>query len=325
MAEFRRTILVDDVTPASDGDYTYDLPVDPISHLVLTFKCLNAGVNTKATLAQILGAAKKISVIFRGAEIYSLSGADLFALNCIMLGKEMHQENVINTDNATRAITLILPFGRNLYDPNECFVATKRGELQLKVNVDIAATGYDGLTFLFEVVELPGATPANVIKVYTLTKIPAATGDMDVELPRGNKLLGLLLYGTTIHSGTSWTHTIDKVQLLLNNVRKYYCETKAEALHGSLMELTGTKNAFAEKFHMENTASTYTQNADTATEEANNSDISNYNFLNFGIKMPADYIIDTAPLSEIKVRITAGDTNELRVLPVELVEAGKLG
>jgi len=320
MAEFRRTILVDDETPAADGDYTYDLPVDPISHIILTFKALNAGTNVKATLAQLLGAVEKVSIIYRGAHIYDLSGADLFALNCIMLGNEMHQENVVNTDNATRAITLILPFGRKLYDPTECFMATKRGELQLKVKVDIADTGYDGLTFLFETVELLGITPTQYLKVYTLTKIPPAVGDLDVDLPRGNILAGILLYGTTIHSGTSWVNTCDKVQLLLDNVRRYYCETKAEALHGSLMELTGAKNAFAEKFHMENLATTYTQNADTATEEANDSDISNYYFMNFGIKMPVDYMIDTAPLSEIKVRITAGDTNELRVLPVELVK-----
>jgi len=319
MAEFRRSILVDDVTPAADGDYTYDLPVEPISHLVLTFKALNAGTNVKATLAQLLGAVENIQIIHKGAHIYQLSGADLFALSTILLGKEMFQENVINTDNATRAITLILPFGRQLYDPNECFIATRRGELQLKVSVDIADTGYDTLTFLFEVVELPGATPTQYLKTYTLSKTPTAVGDLDVDLPIGNKLLGILLWGTTIHSGTAWTQTIDKVQLLLNNVRRYYTETKAEALHGSLQELVSAANAFAEKFHMENLAATYTQNADTATEEADDTDLSNYFFMNFGIKMPADYIIDTAPLSEIKVRITAGDNNPLRVLPVGLV------
>jgi hypothetical protein len=321
MPEFRRTILVDDVTPASDGDYTFDLPTDPISHIILTIKCLNDGANVKATLAQILGALESISIIFRGAYIYNLSAADLFALNCIMFDREMHQENVINTDNATRAITLILPFGRKLYDPTECFMATKRGEFQLKIRVDIADTGYDGLTLLFETVELPEASPANYLKVYTLTKTPPAVGDVDVDLPRGNKLLGILLWGTTIHSGTSWTNTIDKVQLLLNNVRKYYCETKAEALHGSLMEYCGVKNAFSEKFHMENLAAAYTQNVDTATEEAANSDLSNYYFLNFGINLATDYTIDTAPLAGLKVRITAGDTNPVRVLPIELVPA----
>lgn len=321
MAEFRRTILVDDVSPASDGDYTYDLPVDPISYITITLKALNAGVNTKATLAQLLGALSNIQVIYRGSAIFQISAADLYALDVILFGKEMMQENVVNTDNATRAITLILPFGRKLFDPAECFVATKRGELQLKLTVDIADTGYDGVIFLIETTELLGATPAQYLKVYTLSDTPSAAGDMDLELPRGNKLAGVLLWGTTIHTGTAWTTTIDKVQMLLDNVRRFYCESKAEALHGEMGVLAGAANAFAEKFHLENEAATYTQNADTATEEADDSDLSNYQFLNLGINMPADYVIDTAPLSSLKLRITAGDTNPLRVIPVELVAA----
>jgi len=321
MAEFRRTILVDDVTPSADGDYTYDLPVDPISHITLTVKCLNSGTNTKATLAQILGAIENVQVIYRGSAIFQVSGADLYALNTILFGKQLMQENVINTDAATRAVTLILPFGRKLFDPAECFVATKRGELQLKVTVDIADTGYSGIIFLFETTELIGATPANYLKVYTLYKTPSAAGDLDIDLPRGNKLAGILLWGTTIHSTTAWTTTIDKVQLLLNNVRRYYCETKAEALHGEMGVLAGPANAFAEKFHRENTDTSYVSGADTATEEADDSNLSNYQFMNLGINMPADYIIDTAPLSEIKVRITAGDANPLRVIPIEIVAA----
>lgn len=323
MAEFRRTILIDDETPSADGDYTYDLPIDPISFITITLKCLNNGTNTKATLAQILGALENIQVIYRGSAIYQINAADLYALNCVMFGRQTLQENVINTDNATRAVTLILPFGRKLYDPKECFMATKRGELQLKLSVDIADTGYDGVIFLVETTELLGATPEQYLKVYTLSTTPSATGDLDVDLPRGNKLAGILLWGTTIHSGTAWTTTIDKVQLLLDNVRRYYNESKAEALHGDMGGRFVAANAYAEKFHRENTASSYTQNADTATEEQDDSDISNYQFMNFGIDMPADYLIDTATLSEIKVRITAGDTNALRVIPVELVKAAR--
>ena len=320
--EFRRTILVDEETPASDGDYTYDLPVDPLSHLVLNFQMLNNGVNTKATLAQMLGAIEKISIIYRGANIYDLSGADLYALQTIILGKEAIQENVVNEDNAVRGVTLILPFGRKLYDPNECFVATKRGELQLKVSVDIADTGYDGMKFLFESVELVGASPKQYLKAYTLTKTIDVTGESDIDLPRGNKLLGVLLYGSVIPNGTSDVAVIDKVQMLLDNVRQYYCETKIEALHGSLAEIINVPNAWAEKFHMENTAASYTQNADTATEEQANSDLSNYNFLDFAIHKATDFSIDTSKLSEMKLRITSTTTGNLRVVPIELVSAG---
>jgi len=320
MAEYRKSILVDEETIAAATDYTYDLPVDPISHLLITLNCKNSGTNVKATLANLLAAFSKISIIFRGAHIYDLSGADLFAVSTIITGKELHQENVIDTDAGIRSITLLLPFGRKLYSPDECFVATKRGELQLKITTPSAFTNITATKLLVEGIELPGAAPKNYLKVYTLTKTVTVTGDFDVELPRGNLLLGSLLFSSVIPTGTTDTCVADKVQLLLNNVRKYYTEARWESLKGELMELLPPANAWAEKIHRENLAATYTQNALTAAEQQVDSDISKYAFLNFGFGPVAGYEIDTAPLAEIKIRLTATATGSVRVLPVELVK-----
>jgi len=315
---FVRSILVDDVTPSADGTYSYDLPINPLSHIILTFKVLNNAA--KATLAQILGAIENITVEFRGQAIISLNGADLFALNCILYGHEPVMENVVDTDDATRSITLFIPFGRRIFNPNECMFAVNRGDLKLKIQVDIADTGYDGSIFQVETVELLEASPSQYLKVTTLSDTPAATGDMDEDLPIGNLIAGILLWGTTIPTGTSWTTTLNKVRLLIDNVENGYANANWESLHGDLLNLVGAANAFAEKFHTENTAASYAQNADTAAEEADDSDISNYAFMDYGIGIPDDFLLETEGKSRVHLRINAGDTNAFRALPLELVK-----
>jgi len=320
--KFLRSVLVQDEIPATDGTYDYDLPVNPLSHVVLTLKALNAGVNTKATLAQLLGALELVEVTYRGSAIVSLNGADLYALNCILLGHEPWQENVINLDNAVRHLSLVIPFGRALFNPKECLFETRKGELKLKIQIDIADTGYDGVIFQIETVELLDIKPVQYLKIQTLAKTPTAVGDLDIDLPIGNIIAGLLLWGTTIPTGASWIATIDKVKLLLNNKEEYYSQANWESLHGDLIALLDPAGNWGEKFHMENLAAAYAQNADTATEEQDDSDISNYALMNFGIKIPEDFLLDSKGLSRFHLRIAAGDTNPLRILPIELLKVG---
>lgn len=312
---FIRSILRQDVTE-SDGTITVDLPTNPLSHLIYTIKALNLSANTKATLAQLLGAVEKVEVLHRGSAVISLSGADLYAYNCVILGHEPWQENVINTENATRALTLMIPFGRKLYDPSNCLFSTKKGELQLKITLDIADTGYDGLMSQIESVELLGASPAVHHKITTLNKT-AVVGDFDVDLPIGNPLLGILLYSTTVMTGTAWTKTIDKIKLLVDNVEKYYAKCNWESLHGDFVNFLNPANAWAEKIHdFEDTASAIS-NVDTQPEEQVDTDLSHYALMDFGLWIPKEYKLETAGLSRLHLKITGGDTNALRILPIE--------
>ncbi|KKL07870.1 hypothetical protein LCGC14_2581680 [marine sediment metagenome] len=315
--EFLHSILRQNVTE-SDGLMTVDLPVNPLSHIILTTQVLNLTANTKATLAQILSAIEKVEVLFEGSAIMSMDGEDLFALNCVLLGKEPWQQNVINTENATRSISLMIPFGRTLYDPNECLFATSKGELQLQITYDIADTGYDGLVSQIETVELPEATPSRHIKVTKLTKTLTSGADNDIDLPIGLPYAGILLRSATVPTGTADTTTIDKVKLLANNVQKMYAETNWESLHGMLMNRLSPAGAWGEKLHLENTATGYTANADTDAEEQDDTDISNYSFMDFTPNGKDDFIFPSAGLSRFHLRINAGDGGIADILPVQL-------
>lgn len=299
MARIIRSTLIPDETPAADGTYSYNLPVNPISHIMFIIKCLN--VTDEATLANILALVTNLTVANRGQSIINLSAADLYALNTVIFPGVPVFTNLVATDNATRSVGLCIPFGRMLFNPAECFPKSREGELTLSVTVDIATAEADGLILLAETIELPEASPKRYLKATTMARTPTATGQMDVDLPIGNPLAGILLWGTTVPTGTAWTATIDQFRLLVDNVEYDYANAYWEAMHADLvwrggMPL-GSEDAWA------------------------NDVIPNYALVDLSPNKEDLYLLDTAPLASLKARIEAGDTNPLRVIPIELPPA----
>lgn len=317
--EFFHSVVAQDITE-SDGSKTYDLAIRPLSHLAISIKCLNKVADTKATLAQILAALEKIEVLRFGASIVSISALDLYALNTVLLGHEPWQENVLNTEECTRCLTLIVPFGRKLYDPKECFPGRTAGELQLKLQIDVDETYYDGYISQIHQVELVGASPTKYLKYATKDYTPSATGDGEVDLPRGNVYAGILLWGTTVPTTTSWDTTIDRIKLLVNNEEKYFSSVNWETLHGELVNRCDPAGSWSEKIHVENAATAYTQSADTAGEEQVNTALVNHSYMDFSPGNRDDFLLSTVGLTGLKLGIYAGVASEAtRITPIELV------
>lgn len=295
--QYNRSVIAQNTAIVASQVITLDLPVNPLSHLMLNLQGLN--VTDEATLAQILSRMSKIEVLHRGASIISMSGADLHAMNAIMLGNMPVLTNQIATDNATRNVTLILPFGRSLYNPKECFPATRKGELQLQVTFSATETEIDNLVLQVEAVELFGATPEQFLKITTLTKTPTATGDLDIDLPINNRIAGIGLFATTVPTSTATTKTINNVKLLADNKENMFSLANWESLHGEILNRVGHREDY--------------------DGSADNDDISKYALMDFSPKNVDDFLLDTKGFANLKLRVNAGDTNVLRLLVQELV------
>jgi len=297
MGDYLRSVLVQDVVPPADGTYSYDLPVNPLSHIVLTIRCLNN--LAEATLAHVLSLVPKVEVLHRGTGICSLSATDLYAINCILYGRSPILANRVAADNAVRYLSVVIPFGRRLYDGDECFYGTRKGEFQLQLTADIAVANADGLIFQVETVELMGASPARHLKIGTLTQTPSAVGENDLDLPIGNVFLGLLMWSTTVPAGVSWTTTIDQVKLLVDNDEERYAKANWESLKTNLWTRTG-----------------YLGDRSAA---AGDDELVRYGLLDFDPDGKGEYVVDTRGKSSVKMRYVAGDIQPIRVLPIELV------
>lgn len=295
--EYRRSVLVQDESVAAGSVKTYDLPVNPLSHIVFTLKGLN--VTDEATLAQILSRVTRIEVTRFGSSVFAMSAADLHKLDAILFGNMPILTNQVGTNGATRSVTLIIPFSRKMYDPNEGLPATTKGELKLQITLDSVETDINGIIYQIETVEMIGAQPKSFLKATTLSITPTAGIENDIDLPIGNKLAGLLLYSTTIPTGTSWTTTIDKVRLLINNVEKFLSSSNWESLHGDLINRLGHQEAY--------------------DASADDDDVKNYALVDFMPLKDDQYLVDTKGASRVVLKVTAGDANQIRVIPLEIV------
>lgn len=274
-----------------------DLPVNPISHIILTLQGFNA--TDESTLAEILGFLNKVTVTYKGKSIFNMESEDLFALNCFLLKAAPVLTTSVATDNVSRSLSLIIPFGRRLFDPEECLPKTRKGELKLLLDCTVPATTFDNGIINVQCVELPEASPSNYVKS-TLMNVsaPGATGDNDVDLPIGNFIAGILLWSTTAFQTSSHTQGIDEARVLVNNSEFGYVSGKFLTHIGqsitNLGQLARVPAAAGELI---------TQH---------------YAYLDYDPVKDNNFLIETSGVSSFKVRLTMGVDEASKVMAIEV-------
>lgn len=228
--EFIRSNIIKDHTSATES-LEKDLPTNPLSHII--FSLSGFQMTDEATLAEILAFINTIEVTRKGVGIINCQSEDLFGVNCYLYGKRPLLSNNITTDNSTRTLSMVIPFGRKTFDPEECYPQTKKGDLTLRADMTVLGTSIDNGIVNVEVVELPGATPRRYLKTQTsIISAPGATGDNDVDLPIGNKIVAVQLRMTTFPTTAAHTYGVNEARILVDNKEFGYAAAKAECLVG---------------------------------------------------------------------------------------------
>lgn len=317
---FIHSVLAHDETVAAGAVISYDLPVNPLSHILLTLKYAQNKANDKLLFSNALAMIAKVEVLYKGSAVFSMSGLDAFACGILVNGFESWSMNEDGNDNDERSLTLLVPMTRTLYSPNEAFPRSTRGELILQVTYAAAFTDIDTVAAQYETVELPEATPEQFIKQTTLTKTPAAAGQVDIELPIGNQISELVLWGTTIPAADADTATIDKVEILVDNINRFYSEANIETIHGMAGRMRAAPGYHGYHVHRLSAAA-FAQWDDTTPAIPADHVISNHLHMPFDIFRDGQYALQTVGKSDVVLRIEAGDDNALRVIPVEIVKS----
>lgn len=320
---FVRSVLAQDEAVTASTVITYDLPVNALSHILFTLKCLNdTGTITNYRLfARILSMVSKIEVLYKGQAIWSGSLRDICMLGWLLTGKQPWGGNYIKTDNDVRFSTVLLPMGRRLLDPEEAFPPSRKGELQLQVTYAAAQTGFDAVVAQIETVEMLEVQPKQFLKATTMAKTPGATGFHDMDLPIGNPLLGVLLFSTTVPTGASYNASVGQVKMLLDNVEHGYSFANWESLHGEIFHRGGHLE-LAEHTHRNNQATAGTED-NTGIQQYDDAYLQHYAYLDYDPHRDGSWALETAGHSRVNLRINAEPTaDEIRVMPVELIRVG---
>jgi hypothetical protein len=321
MAQFIHSILQTNVLVAADGDVTYDLPVNPLSVVLLHLSPLNetGTIGNYSLLQALLSALDNVRVDHKGSAVVNLNGGDLAMLAMLWHGCPIWQSNAVETDDDRRSVVLPVIFGRRPYMASECFPETKKGELQMTCTWDIADTGFDGLRVSVETIELPDASPEYVQKCTTLAQTFAAVGQNDVDLPIGNVIRAVLLWGTTSYAGAAPAPTWGQVEVLRDNRHTLYSASDWEVARG-IHGLMG--RPFPPSFrHIHSVNAAGAGREDTLEPEIGLSKDAYYLLLPFDVTGDDEYSLETAGAGRVHVRATAEAAEAVRALPIERVPA----
>lgn len=319
---FLHQVLVQDESIAASAQRTDDLPVNPLSHILLTVRAANnaADLDDFSNIQAILASVSKVEVLFKGSAVVSGSLADLARMSALRLGRAPMQTASAVLDNGVRSVTVPIALGRRPFWPDECFPAVRRGELQLQITTAAAQTGIDTLTLQIETVELLEAQPTRFLKYTTVSKTPTATGDHDVDLPIGNKVPGVLLFGTTVPTAASFNASIGQLRLLVDNVEQYYARTNWETLHNAAQMRYQESVAAGGFIERENDGAVYAQDALTDGQHAQIGFLNNYGYLDFDPMGDDLFLLNTKDRARIHLRINADVADAIRLMPMELIE-----
>jgi len=323
-----RNVLVQNTTRAAAADIVDDLPVNPLFCIDYTLRLQQAAASDTAdktvSLANALATVSKIEVQFRGSTVLSGSLTDIAILSAILTGRFPFLLSQGDAANGPRAVTVRIPLGRLNQMGAECFPAVRRGELQLHRTFASSFTNVDtaDLEEQIETVELLGATPAAFLKYVTLSKTFATTGDNDVDLPLGNPILGVLLFGTTGLDADPCVATWLKTKLLVDNVEYMYALTNWETANSDLRQRLMHADALQAHTHVENLAASYAADATSARSEVTDGILANYAWLDLDMFSDGSTALDTQGRGRVHLRATAGTADAARAMALEIVPLG---
>lgn len=317
---FNHSIAVPEQAISADGVQVFDLAVNPLSVVLVALRPLN-DTGTLANYQRyraICAALNRVSVLYRGESIISMRGEDVAALNYFRHGIYPDEANPDNVDNERRCVVLPLLLGRAAFDPMSCFPASVRGELVLECDFDIADTGYDGLRFSVETVELLDAKPKEYEKKLQTQQTFAATGTADVDLQPGNMCRGILLFGTTGFAGATPVPSWGRVKVLLDNIEAGWSSSDWEVGRVSHF-LWGRQAAVAaDHKHTVNAAGAGIEETTSLFDVAE--DFTQYMYLDYDWTRDDMWSLDTRGKSRFQVRAEAETADAVRAIQVEVIK-----
>jgi hypothetical protein len=301
----------------------FNLPVNPLSFVLMTLRArdLTAVTSPRVALSALLGLITQIQVQFKGADLWNTNAVDAYVA-AGALTRRLPKHNAPEfTATAYRYVTLLVPFTRFLYKPDECLPATRSGELRMIITPAASFAGFDTVSLQVETIELLDAQPKQFVKSTTLSRTNPATGFNDVDLPLGNPLIGATIFVTTVPVGTALSGSIIDAQLLVDNVQFTYASTMWETLQGLLSNRIPSPWEPWSHAHIENLAAAYAQGATTDLTAQARDIFRQYAFMDWDPieAMPDTYLLQTEGRGRVIIRMNNGVADAVRIIPHELV------
>jgi hypothetical protein len=321
---FLHSIVQPNTDLAASASITpFDLPVNPLSALLLRLEVDNTDPSTDLIYSAIDDAITQISsirILHKGELIIQGSLRDLMVFNMLACGAYPGWARLTSLDTGIRSLLFPLCFGRRMYDPASCFPATTRGNLRFEMDAIADGAGHTDINFSVSAIELIEAQPTEYLK-YTTNARTAVVGQFDALLPIGNELLGVLLFDTGLQTLEPATYSWGDVKLLKDNVEQYYPNERIEVLAAMMYANRWGHPFWPGHFH-EKVAAVGAASRTTEAEQEEVTGSQGYAYLDFDPLRDGSYSLETKGASDLKIRAVGASATAVRWLPAERVMLG---
>ncbi len=301
----------------------FDLPVNPLSFLILRLQLTNVSPATMDVASLIDDAMTQITgirVLHKGEQIISGNLRDLAMLNAVYQ-RALPGWNIGNmVSGGVRDVAFPLCLGKRMYDPDSCFPATSRGNLRFEMDAGADGAAYSDINFSLEAVELIESTPTEYLK-YVRQARTSVAGQFDAPLPIGNPLVGILLWDTSQSDLTTDATSWGTIKLLKDNVEQYYPLSDYEVLACMFATQAGDRFGLTaghvHGFIAPGPAADISDEAGFLPARG----AQGYAYLDFDPLRDGSYELETAGAADIKIRGQGDDASAIRYYPIERVSA----
>lgn len=321
---YLRSTVSDFQTLTASADITpVDLPVNPLSHLILTIQGIQT---TRATaglysyLHDFCAAVSDLSIRHRGENIIQGSLADIMMVNAFLSGYFPYGEKADGDVGKIRTMSFLISFARKPYIHDEAFPATSRGNLRFYMTAGALPASFSAVSWALEGVELIEDTPAQFLKYTTLTRLIAASGRQRMPLPVGNELLGLMMFDPTVVTGDTAAFNFGKIKIMKDNVEQYFAESNWESTFDAFGRRGAVPLQLGGHIHFAGQAIA----SEVEENEQNKSEVPRqYSYLDFDPLFDGSYSLDAHGVSSLDLDLNSDNAaGTVRVLPVELIQVG---
>jgi hypothetical protein len=330
MARLLHSVAVNRTSVASATVNLHDLVVNPLSVIMICLRPLNntGTLSNYAAYLDIVQAINSVRILYRGTSVLFMTGKDIALMNYLRWGLIPREASPRDTTGHMRSVVLPIILGKYAYDADSCFPATRRGELQMEIDLNSSGTGWQTLSYTVETVELLGATPMEFERRVQVRGTFATTGDQTVPLAVGNLVRGVMLFGTTPFTGAAPVPTWGRTGLFLDNQQVGYSSTDFDSSM-VLSQLNGRLPPYGLDAHIHRVdASSVSTSQSTFAKpiEVGGPDnaVNQYTWLDLDPTRDDEMAIDTEGRQNFQVRTNAGTADAYRVVVLERIKTAAL-
>lgn len=237
-----------DYTPAADGTYSWQLTDQALAAIWITVK--GDLVAADQCNNDLLNLIDGLDVWFGGFNVVHYThGEHAHMMNMLL---KQNRSTLIGNGQAIddiQGVSFPILFGAPYINEAMALPASLSNRKTLSLTVDIADAAFDALMFDIAEVVLPNAHPRGFIKQEESTQIAGATGDADIWMQRNWDLLKLLLHAPTAPCDATWTQTINRAGMEIDDFAFGYQNVPWTILHGELMDELGGMSGIENHTH----------------------------------------------------------------------------